>query len=296
MLAQQFIGRVLILLTIFYLSACGSTNLPTPEPSPQVIWLGFAPTDRWEHIPSDQDVEAIAAGIAVALPWHPVVRHRIYNDVHQGVADLTAGLIHVLWVDSITYTVSNGSQRRTSALTRFPDYDGLIIARQGSGITALSQVSGHTFAVGKQTSPASWLYPLRELSDSRVKNVTKLFFMTPAEIATAVCRGVADAGGFYKDARDLPSATSSCPNGLTTTQTIAPDSHIVGDPQIVSINTPKPLKLELTAALLSLNTNDAARNALQAVYGSDTITSVGPNDYSDVRASIDEVAPSLLKP
>jgi phosphonate transport system substrate-binding protein len=283
-------------LSALILSACG---LPGSAQGPTTLTIDFVPAQasslRAESLKGLTDMLARDVGMPVQA--------RVPSTYAQAAQDLVTARADAAWLTPIdaVYLQARGSAQPVteSVVNGQPGSRWLIIVGKGSKIGHLSDLKGHSFAVGEPASLTSHVYPLyylRRAGLNPARDLTReLVVSSDAQVAVSVCNGGVDAGAIVEDARTIPGLDQACPHMMDRTAVIFTGPRVPGETQAIRSGLDRGLSQRLARALEGLAGEPHARAALEGYYGTDRLAPVEAADYQDIRQAVLAVEPKLLR-
>jgi len=205
------------------------------------------------------------------------------------VEALGKGHVHAAWLPTFAYVLAHQRHNAQVALKVVRDgkdtYFGLIITRTDSGVKALEDLKGRTFAFVDANSASGHLYPrallLRHGIDPEQDLKRYLFAGGHDSVVLAVFKGSVDAGAIYDDAREKFAQTM--PQVLAETTVLATTDPIPSDTVTLAGDLPPELARRLTEALLKLVKTEEGRQAMYDIYQVEDLVPAKDSDYDPVR-------------
>lgn len=176
------------------------------------------------------------------------------------------------------------------------EYFGQIIAR-ADGPKSIKEINGKTFAFVDPVSTSGYLFPLRYLTEQKVKVKEKIFAGSHDAVVTAVYQKKVAAGATFYTPPD-PDGTPKDARWVVRTQ--FPDIfekvkilQIVGpipnDPLVFRKDLPEELKIKIAEALIKYLTLPEGKKIMYDMYHITDFKKANDADYDVVRQYLKEV-------
>ena len=284
------------------LAACGgsSNSAPaaTPIPIKQDVVMGFVPSQTSSIVQTNGDL--IADYLSKKTGYK--VTAKVLTSYAAVTEGMTSGNVEIGWVGPLDYVIAhqkNGAEAVTKSVRNGqPNYKAFIIANTKSGINSVKDLKGKKFAFGDALSASSSLYPRYAMKQAGLdpdKDVTGTSISSQTTVAVTVCKGDADAGAIYDDARKNAGVETSCPGIMEKTKVIyTTDPPIPGDPQMIRSNMNPDQKKKLKDAMLALGTDESMKDPLKKLYTIEALAPAQDSDFDPVRIVVKSVRPELL--
>lgn len=160
------------------------------------------------------------------------------------------------------------------------------------GDEALAKVpAGSTVAFVEQASASGYIFPAVQLMNAGidpVSDITPLFAGTHDATVAAVCKGDAEVGVSFNDARLLAAAVAACGTDMSNTVVFALSPEIPNDGVAVAGDLDAGLKQQIADALLAYGETEEGSAVLTSIY---RISKFAPADL----ASLDIVREAAAK-
>jgi phosphonate transport system substrate-binding protein len=271
---ERKVGRNLVLcglcgfLLISLLSMCVKPSELGSEENPVI----------WSFVPSGE-MERVAAGAeAVAAMLHE--KTGIYFETN--VATEYAGVIQALSADPPKVHISSlatfayilaadrGVAEAALVSVRFgsPTYNGQFIANRDSGIRAIADLKGRTFARPDPLSTSGWVIPMLTMRAAGLNPEKDLAEIIDAgshdSVVAAVYAGDVEAGSTYVDARNLLVADR--PDVMEKVVVFQVTSEIPNDGVQFSPIVPTEMRAKIVRALIEIAGTEEGKEALSTAY------------------------------
>ncbi len=143
-------------------------------------------------------------------------------------------------------------------------YRGLIVARKDSGLKAIADLRGRSFAFVDPKSASGYVYPRAMLIEMGVDPAhffkETIFAGGHDKVIAAVLEGRADGGAIYDGARDVAKTKGMQSQDLTTLASTDPIPH---DAIAVSVGLDAALAQKIQAALVALDKSSVGRSVIE---------------------------------
>ncbi|MCB1325318.1 MAG: phosphate/phosphite/phosphonate ABC transporter substrate-binding protein [Spirochaetales bacterium] len=295
--------RFVILLTVACSAcgpdACGPDLPPGSEGHPlQVRLIASGPPEAAE---------------AMARELEPYLERELSIEVRVAVNDSAAELVdgfaysevHVAFLNTFAYLVAHKWGGADAGLClRFRSgrcvYQGGIVVRADSGITAPEDLNGKKFAFKDPYATSGYLLALQYLDSHSITPASTAFAGSYHAVVEGVYDGTYDAGAVYAD-RDTDGTLTDARSELTATHAdaaqrlslLAETGEIPSGPVAFDSRLPSELRDRVVAALLKWGESDRGRETLSLVYGARGLAPSQDEDYMQVRRTVARLGQSV---
>ena len=232
----------------------------------------------WSFVPSGDTNEIVAGGEEVA----DMIYDRTDLVVDVSVATEYAGVIealsseppsaHMASLATFAYVLAADRGVADAALVavRFgsPTYNGQIIANVDSGISAVEDLEGKTFARPDPLSTSGWIIPMLTMRANGIVPEEDLDQIVDAGghpgVVSAVYNGDVDAGATYVDARGNIEADN--PDVMDKVKVVALTEDIPNDGVQFHPSVPDEIRSSIVDALLDIASTEEGSEALAIAY------------------------------
>jgi phosphonate transport system substrate-binding protein len=199
-----------------------------------------------------------------------------------------------------------GAQARLTVIRHgSATYQAQIIAKEGGGVSKLSDISGKKMAFVDPASTSGFLLPKKLFADKGVKPSQEVFAMKHDAVVSMVYQGQVDAGAtFYS-----PSSEGEIQDARRLVKTQYPDVEkkikiieltepIPNDPIVFRKDLPEEMKTKLIDAFEKYVSTPEGKETFNKVYGVTELKRSTDADYDNVRAmlkSLGKSAEELVK-
>lgn len=171
-------------------------------------------------------------------------------------------------------------------------YYGMIITKASSGIKALNDLHGKTFAYTDELSTSGYLYPKKILERNKIKPSKETFVKKHDEVVRLVYEGKVDAGaafysppsndGTLRDAR--ARLKEKFPDVESKVVIVTKTDPIPNDPIVFSKNFDPDVARRLYTALVKLASDAKGKQTLLDLYGTEGFVKASDADYNSLRS------------
>lgn len=183
----------------------------------------------------------------------------------------------------------------------YKTYRGVVIARVGSEINSVEDLSGKTIAFSDPFSAGGYLYTLKLLNERGVKPGKVVFAGGHKKAVEMVYSGLADAAGVYHErpagsglARDARAELlSERPDVMARVKIIALTDEIPSGPVAFNRKLPDPVKSKLTEALARFSKTEEGRGVLGNLYNASGLEPTSDSNYNGVQDVIKKLGHSV---
>ncbi len=179
----------------------------------------------------------------------------------------------------------------------YRSYRGEILVRTDSGIKKPSDLTGKKIAFVTPYSAGGYLYPLKYLSDHKIKPGKEYFAGSHRNAVEAVYSGKAAAAATYharpfhgdKKGGARADLIKKHPDILSMLKIIALTNKIPNGPVAVRNDIPEDIKKKMTAALVEFSNTPNGRKTLMNLYNITGLTPAKDSDYDGVQSVVKEM-------
>jgi phosphonate transport system substrate-binding protein len=174
-------------------------------------------------------------------------------------------------------------------------YQGMIIAKAGSGIKSIDDLNGKKVAFVDPASTSGYLLPLKILKDKGIKPKETMFALKHDNVVSMVYQGQVDAGAaFYSPASKDDKGADVLEDARRLVKVQYPDVEkkisIIGfsdsvpnDPFVFRKNMPEEIKTKIVSAMMAFIETDEGKTAFKAIYGVNGLKTATDSDYNAIR-------------
>lgn len=231
----------------------------------------------WSFVPSGDTSDIVAGGEEVADMIYDITG----LVVEVSVATEYAGVIEALSSDppsahmaslatfSYVLAADRGVAEAALVSVRYgsPTYNGQLIAGVDTGINAVEDLAGKTFARPDPLSTSGWIIPMLTMRAAGVDTQNDLDVVDAGShnaVAVAVYNGDVDAGATFVDART--SVEDDYPDIMDKVKVIAVTADIPNDGVQFQSSIPQEIRDQIVDALLEISASEEGQEALTVAY------------------------------
>lgn len=184
-----------------------------------------------------------------------------------------------------------GAEAKLKTLRHNKDYySGAIYVNADAGIKTLKDLNGKKFAFTDASSTSGYLFPLKIITDNKVKLGNTTFAIKHDNVITMVYQGQVDAGAaFYSDAFDgkikdaRERVLTQFPDVEKKVKILQITDKIPNDPFVFRKGMPADITKKFIDGLNKYLATKEGKDAFKNIYSVDGVVPATNKDYDDLR-------------
>ncbi|WP_170006778.1 phosphate/phosphite/phosphonate ABC transporter substrate-binding protein [Bacillus fonticola] len=298
---KKFISTMLVLVLAFTLAACGSSSGSEEEGRPEVLKIGFVPSQDSDTIADT--VQPLADKLGEELGME--VEASVMTDYNALIEGMGSNNIHLGFIPAFGYVLASQEYDVNVILKsiRFGSdtYKAQYLVRSDSGIESLEDLKGKRWAYADATSTSGFLFPAAQLMEefdlADTNELTTEFFSEAIQVgghdtaAVEVYEGGADVATTFDDVRT--QLEEEYPDIMEQLTVLDYTAEIPNDTISVTKELDPEFVQEIKDVFLSFNEDKEMIEIMNEVYNWDAIAEASDEEYQVVRDTYERFRDSI---